>query len=98
MSRRVELRREAFAHVAEAFLWYRAQRPGLEWEFDADLQAVFTLLRQVPEAGPVVYRDLRRAVMHRFPYAVYYRLPPGLIEVRAVLHTHRHPRAWQSQA
>jgi toxin ParE1/3/4 len=98
VNRRVALTAEAFAHIAEAFLWYQQARPGLGWEFDGALQATFALLVQAPEAGPSVHRGVRRALLHRFPYAVYYELPPGLVEVRAVLHTRRRPRRWQPRA
>jgi plasmid stabilization system protein ParE len=95
VKRELLLRAEAFAHIAEAFSWYQAQRPGLGWAFSDALDAVFTLLRQAPEAGPEVYRGLHRALIHRFPYAVYYSQPPGQLEIRAVLHTRRHPRHWK---
>lgn len=98
MNRQVALRAEAFARMAEAFSWYQRERPGLGWEFDDALQATFALLVQMPEAGPSVYRGVRRALVHRFPYAVYYELPPGLVEVRAVLHTRRRPRRWSARA
>ena len=54
----------------------------------------------VPEVGPTVYQGLRRVLLHRFPYSVYYRLLPSLttIEVRACVHQRRHPRSWRHRA
>jgi toxin ParE1/3/4 len=95
VTRRVNLSIEAFAQVAEAFLWYQGQRPNLGWEFDSDLTAVFEMLRQLPEAAPQVHRGLRRALLRKFPYAVYYQLQPEEIRVRAVLHMRRRPRRWR---
>ena len=96
MTRRIALRAEAFAHIAEAFSWYQKQRPGLGWEFDEALSTTFALLVQAPEAGPAVHRGVRRALLSRFPYVVYYELPAGLVEIRAVLHTRRRPRRWRT--
>ena len=47
-----------------------------------------------------MYRDLRRVLLHRFPYSVYYRLVPAerLAEVRACVHQRRHPRTWRGRA
>lgn len=98
MTRRFLVRSEASAHIAEAFSWYQAQRDGLGWELKAELDDLFTLLKQAPEAGPVVYRGLRRLLLHRFPYAIYYTLTPALVEIRAVVHNRRHPRHWRSRA
>jgi toxin ParE1/3/4 len=89
---------EAFADVAEAFSWYQAQRVGLGWEFVAELENTLALLQRAPEAGPVVHRSLRRALLRRFPYAVYYELIPDKVHIRAVLHMRRHPRRWQARA
>jgi toxin ParE1/3/4 len=89
---------EAFADVAEAFSWYQAQRLGLGWEFVDELDAALGFVQRMPEAAPVVHRQLRRVLMRRFPYAVYYAAAPGRIDVRGVLHMRRHPRRWQARA
>ena len=98
MSLEVRYSPEALADVAEAFSWYQAQRPGLGWEFVGELEATLSLLQRMPQAGPEVHRALRRALLRRFPYAVYYALSPDRLQVRAVLHMRRHPRRWQSRA
>jgi len=98
MTRRLAVRPEASAHIAEAFSWYQAQRDDLGWELKAELDAAFRLVQQAPEAGPVAYRGLRRMLLNRFPYAVYYTLTPELIEIRALIHNRRHPRHWRSRA
>ena len=98
MTRSFLVGHEASTHIVEAFAWYEERRPGLGTEFRAALNSVFDLLKHVPEAGPVVYRDLRRVLLRKFPYAVYYALSPGQIVVRAVIHNRRHPRAWRGRA
>jgi len=95
---RLELRPEAFADIAEAFSWYEAQRTGLGAEFERELDRTFHLIVAMPGAGPVVHRTLRRALVRRFPFAVYYVLSAELIEVRGVLHGSRHPRTWRRRA
>jgi plasmid stabilization system protein ParE len=39
----------------------------------------------------------RRALVHRFPYAVFSILDPDLIAVSAVMHGRRDPRRWQTR-
>ena len=48
------------------------------------------LLLQTPEIGPIAHHDLRRLLLRRFPYAVYYRINVPVIEVRACLHHRQH--------
>ncbi len=71
---KLEFRPEAFADVAESFSYYERQRAGLGSEFEAELDQTLRLLGEMAKAGPVVYRRLRRVLMQRFPFAVYYRV------------------------
>ena len=71
MKRGLEIRAEASRHIAEALSWYEAQRQGLGWTFRDKLDNALKLLLEHPEAGPEVYRGLRRVLVDHFPYAVY---------------------------
>jgi plasmid stabilization system protein ParE len=86
--------------VAAAYGWYATSRGGLGDEFLADLEGVVEMIGQFPEACPAVHRELRRALLHRFPYSVYYRLMPAaaIVEVRGCVHQRRHPRTWRRRA
>jgi plasmid stabilization system protein ParE len=54
-----------------------------------------------PKAYPIVYRTLRRAVVRRFPFSIFYEITLSEIRVIAVFHSRRDPerwkRAWDSQ-
>jgi len=95
---RLELRPEASADVAEAFSWYEQQRAGLGGELEAELTRTFGYLTDMPLASRLVHRTLRRALVRRFPFSVYYSVTGDLIEVRAVLHYRRHPSTWLRRA
>lgn len=57
-------------------------------------------------ASPLVFRkrvgkdladvrgNVRRAIVTRFPYAVFYQVEPKRVVVLAVIHTARDPRLW----
>ena len=98
MSRRLEFRSEAAADILSAVDWYERQRTGLGSEFSQAFDGIIRVLGQLPEAGPVVHRDLRRVLLRRFPYAVYYQLHADRLEIVACLHTHRNPRTWRQRA
>lgn len=89
MSRRVALTPLAGADVADAFEWYEVQQAGLGERFLDDVGVAMTLLSEFGEAGPTVHGSLRRVLLRRFPYAIYYTLDHEVIEVRACLHLRR---------
>lgn len=98
MKYRLEYRPEAFADVAEAFLWYESQRSGLGDEFENEVGATIGLVTATPEAAPIVLGHLRRALVNRFPFAIYYTIEGEVIELRGVLHTSRDPDEWHRRA
>jgi plasmid stabilization system protein ParE len=73
MARRFIVRQLAEADLEQAASWYDDERRGLGARFLADVQQVFTRIRETPQHFPFVDRHIRRALLHAFPYAVYFR-------------------------
>jgi toxin ParE1/3/4 len=98
MSLPVVLRDEAQAEFDEAFDYYEAQQAGLGADFVARVQQAFDRIGANPLTHRVVYSDIRKAVVTRFPYVVFYRPHADRVEVLAVFHTSRNPSIWQGRA
>ncbi len=98
MSLPIVLRDEAQAEFDEAFDWYDAQRIGLGPEFVAEVQKVFDRIAANPLIHQTAFADIRKGVVRRFPYCVFYRAHPDRVEVIAVFHTSRDPSIWQGRA
>ena len=45
-----------------------------------------------------VFADVRKAVVARFPYTVFYRAEATRVQVLAVFHSRRDPSIWQGRA
>jgi plasmid stabilization system protein ParE len=93
----VVLRDEAQAEFDAGFDYYEGQRAGLGVEFIERVQEVFDRIAANPRMHGVAFADIRKAVVKRFPYCVYYRAEAGRIEVIAVFFTRRDPSIWQSR-
>ena len=72
MAGRLIVRPLAEADLEEASRWYDDDRPGLAERFLSDVQRTFARIRERPTQFPIVSRDARRALLHTFPYAVYF--------------------------
>jgi toxin ParE1/3/4 len=94
----VVLRDEAIAEFDKAFDDYESQRPGLGVDFAGRVQQVFDRIAANPRVHSVVFADVRKAVVQRFPYCVFYRAEASRVEVIAVFHTSRDPSVWQARA
>lgn len=97
MSLPVVITPEAEAEFDEAADWYE-QRAGLGAAFTAAVREVLNRIAELPLLHQVVYKDIRRGVVRRFPYSVFYRVDPDRIAVIAVFHDRRDPAIWQGRA
>ena len=52
-------------------------------------------IRRQPEIYPVVCETYRRALMRRFPYAIFFEYEETTVIVYAVFHTSRDPEKWR---
>ena len=52
----------------------------------------FARIRRLPRAFPANEGGVHSALLHRFPYAVLFRIQEKRIEVIAVWHGHRDPK------
>ena len=98
MKYRLLVRRRAKADVRVAARWYEIQRPGLGREFVAEVDAALNHVGENPLQYQVLHREARRAIVHRFPYAVFYRIEASKIVILCVSHLHRDPMSWRARA
>jgi toxin ParE1/3/4 len=98
MNLSVTFHRAASAEFIEASAWYETKRVGLAIEFMAEIDRCVSLVSENPLQFAVVREDVRRVVVNRFPYSVYFRAEKHRIVVLAVFHGSRAPAIWQSRA
>lgn len=95
---RLIIRPAAELDIQEAADWYEEEEPGLGARFIDELQTALTRLRTMPLQFPNVGRSVRRTLLHRFPYAVYFLVrDDDHAVVLAVLHQRRDPATWKQR-
>ena len=95
---RVNIQPAALVDIDSAAAEYENKQPGLGIEFILEFDATIERIASYPRSYSIQYRDARRALLRRFPYAVYFIFSGNNAEVFAVLHQHQEPSAWQSRA
>lgn len=88
----VRVRHAAEHDVAEAQDWYEEQLTGLGSAFHGEFSALVDRLTGTPLVYPVVYRDVRRAVLHRFPFLVWFHVAGSVVTILACTHGKADPR------
>ncbi len=82
---------EVASDLAEARDWYESRSDGLGAEFIRMAYAGFGELQEFPGKCEAVHGSLRRALMRRFPYSIYYNYSDDAITVYGVFHSARDP-------
>ena len=90
---RLIVRPEAEADFAQAYAWYEEQRVGLGREFMEEASRCLQSIEQRPLSFALIDALIRRAIVHRFPYALFFAVSGDEIAVIAAFHMARHPDA-----
>jgi plasmid stabilization system protein ParE len=83
--------------LAEAYAWYEKRRAGLGEEFLSSVDACLESIRRQPEMYALVHETYRRALIRRFPFAIFYEYARGVVTVYSVFHTSRDPEKWRQR-
>lgn len=96
MTHRLIIRADAEADILEAALWYQGRRSGLGEEFIAEVHAALERAVANPRQHRRLRRrpEVRRVLIRRFPYRIFFVLRPDAVVVFRVLHAARHDREW----
>jgi plasmid stabilization system protein ParE len=85
MAAELIIAQQAEQDINQAYGWYESQRVGLEEEFLGCVDACIQRILRNPEMHNVIYENYRRALVRRFPYAVFYESTDGAVVVYSVL-------------
>lgn len=90
----LRLRPEAEQDLVEAALWYETNEPGLGRQLLDQVQVTLASIAEHPSAYTTVHNAVRRALVKRFPFGIFYREDNDGVVVIAILHGSRHPQSW----
>lgn len=88
---KVVLRPAAEQDVANAIEWYDARQEGLGKQFLAEVAVTLHKIGQRPFGYPATSGPIKRALLHRFRYAIFFKHSGDEIIVLAVFHQRRKP-------
>jgi plasmid stabilization system protein ParE len=94
MSLRVVFRPEAEDDLLTTRDFYESRRAGLGKAFGREIESLIARISDAPRSFPTVHAETQRAVLSRFPYAIYFRVESETVVVLAV-HGRQHPQHWQ---
>ena len=93
----VHFTQTARAELIDAQDWYEGEAPGLGHRFREAIAALTERMSANPFQFPVVYKNVRRALLRRFPYSLFFVIDDDILLVIACFHASRDPSHWQKR-
>ena len=87
----LEIARREFDEAKE---FYEIEQPGLGTQFDEQIKHSLLRIQKYPQAWPPERKEIRRYIVHKFPYKILYSIQDDKIVVLAFAHLHRQPDYW----
>jgi len=83
--------------AAEARDYLNARMEGLGDDLISSFEEVMKRIEVMPETGGTVAHGVRRMLMRRFPYAVFYRIHTDRIHILSLAHHRCRPGYWMKR-
>jgi len=83
--------------LEEASSWYDSEKENLSIEFITEVDKVLLRITHNPFQFPVIKNNIRKALVNRFPFTIFFYVDKDIVNVFAVFHTYRNPIIWKKR-
>ncbi len=91
---RVIFTRIATQELEDAVRFYELEYVGLGRKFKEEVRKTALRVAKYPKAWSIERGEVRKCLLHKFPYKLMYSVEADYILVIAVAHQHRKPDYW----
>lgn len=88
---------KAITEASAAAHWYQERSYAAGKAFVSELDRIIEKIIETPGIYPSYIGETHRALFHRFPFSVVYRVISERIEVIAIAHGRRKPGYWKDR-
>lgn len=93
----LKLKPEVYTDIKVAYDWYESQRVGLGEDFLLTLEESYSKITRTPKVYQLIYKIVRRKLLRRFPYGVFFVLKNDEIIVIAIMYIRTNPSDWNER-
>ncbi len=93
----INLLDEAEVDFDKSYEFYFQDSPKVADTFFKQINFGFENIKQNPKSFPVAHKDVRKYVVKKFPFVIYYRIVDKIIQIIAIFHSSRNPEIWNER-
>jgi plasmid stabilization system protein ParE len=80
--------------LEDAASFYELEYPGLGEKFKEEVRRAILRIVDYPEAWSIERGEVRKYLLHKFPYKILYSIEQDYIFIITIAHGHRKPDYW----
>jgi len=84
--------KNAVEEITESQDYYNRQQNNLGNNFKSDVQKSIDMIYKHAKLYPLITPKIRRSLLHRFPFSIFYSIVGDVILILSVAHQHRKPK------
>ena len=77
--------------------WYNLQKNYLGKKVVQEIKKTIKRINENPFQFPIEKKQIRKAVVHKFPYSIFFYINNDIINIFAIFNSHRDPKIWQKR-
>lgn len=91
---KIEIAKIAQQEFNESKQFYEIEQAGLGIRFENEIKNAISHIKKSPSIWSFERGEIRRYILHRFPYKILYSIQEDTIIILAFAHQHRKPDYW----
>ena len=80
--------------LEDAIAYYELEYPGLGIRFKYEVKQSLDRIKKYPQAGAIQRNEIRKSLLHKFPYKILNSIETDHIFIITIAHHHRKPDYW----
>jgi plasmid stabilization system protein ParE len=87
----LEISKHAKLEIDESYEYYNLQQDKLGNSFKSDIKSAIDRIIKLPTLYPIVVDNIRKSILHRFPFSIFYLIDHETIIILSIAHHSRKP-------
>lgn len=91
----IEISKFAYNEMEESKDYYNLQKDNFGLDFKSDVFKAIKNIASNPNLYPIISNNIRRCLLHRFPFSIFYSIVENRVVILSIAHQHRKPNHWK---
>lgn len=88
---------DAEVDLDKSYEYYKEENQKLADIFFNQIKLSLEKIKQNPHSFPIEYKDVRKFVVKKFPFVIYFQSHESIVKIIAIFHTSRNPEIWNER-